>query len=441
MKKEDSKIKKNKKETLEDTQTKLKKINTITNNIDNQIINEKPIQKEEKEGSKKESIINIKISEYVVSVLLIVILSILIGYKIGRKDTKEIVIDEKLNKFINVYNNIKDNYYEDINDDELITSAINGMLSGLDDYSFFFDQSSATTFNTKLNGEYEGLGIEILSYNNKTIVYNVFENSPAEKVGIKIGDEIIKIDDISMEGKNATDLSQYVKEKKSEKYNIEIKRNEEVLKFELSRTKVIINTIEKKVIEKDNKKIGYIYIGVFSNAAYTQFKNALEELENEKIDSLIIDVRDNTGGHLSTASSILSLFLDSDKVIYQIEKKYSVTKYYSNGNKTKEYPIVVLQNSSSASASELLSITLKEQLGAKVIGEKSYGKGTVQELNVMNDGTEYKMTTKKWLSPKGNWVNKIGVEPDISVELDENYYNNPLDETDLQLQKALEILK
>jgi len=177
---------------------------------------------------------------------------------------------------------------------------------------------------------------------------------------------------------------------------------------------------------------------LFSNIAYKQFAEELEKLEKDDIDSLIIDVRDNSGGHLSTAVNIISLFLNSKHVIYQTETKGEIEKFYSKGNETKKYPIVVLQNKNSASASEMLSSTLKEEYGATIVGEVSYGKGTVQELLDLNDDIEYKITTKKWLTPKGNWINKKGVSVDVEVSLDDKYYENPSDETDNQLQKALE---
>lgn len=478
--KKDIKVKKTRKSTLEDTQTKLKKIEKMANEIEienkkekktNKTVTEseenKNIDKKENNAikdndeknnkdtkidintqlnekntkkikvSSKKNPINLKVSEFILLIVIILLISIFIGYKIGRKDTKQIVLDKNLQQFINIYNNIKENYYDKISNESLISNAVNGMINGLDDYSLYFDEASATTFNAKLAGEYEGLGIEIIGIDNKIIVYNVFKNSPADTCGIQAGDIITKIDELDISNKTTSEISEYIRNSKSEKFNISVKRQNQELNFELKRQKVTINTVTSKVFEKNNKKIGYIYIGIFSNTAYKQFKEELKNLENQNIDSLIIDVRDNTGGHLTTASKILSLFIKSDKVIYQMEKQGTTTKYYSTGKKNFEFPIVILQNSNSASASELLSIALKEQNNATIIGENSYGKGTVQELITLNDGTEYKMTTKKWLSPKGKWINKTGIKPDVEVELSENYYNDPSDENDNQLQEAI----
>ena len=170
------------------------------------------------------------------------------------------------------------------------------------------------------------------------------------------------------------------------------------------------------------------------------WNSALKELENANIDALIIDVRNNSGGHLTTAVSVISNFLNGKNVIYQIEKDGNRTKFYSEGKVNKKYPIVVLQNGDSASASELLASSLKESYGATIIGTKSYGKGTVQEVVDLDNGDKYKFTTKKWLTPNGNFINKVGIKPDVEVELDEKYFETPTDENDNQLQTAIDYL-
>ena len=220
-----------------------------------------------------------------------------------------------------------------------------------------------------------------------------------------------------------------------------ISRDGKEMEITVSKSGVVIPSVEKKIFEKKDKKIGYIYISIFASNTYKQFKEALNSLEKEKIDSLIIDVRSNTGGHLTSVSKMISLFLDSSHVTYQLEQNGRKKKVYSTGSDTKEYPIVLLSDAYSASASEVLIASLKENLNATIIGEKTYGKGTVQELVNLESGDQYKITTKKWLTPKGNWVNDTkGIEPDIKVSLSKEYVLNPSDETDNQLQKALEEL-
>lgn len=369
-----------------------------------------------------------------------IIMGCLIGYNLKNNETKTYSSD--LEEFIKNYNYIVENNIANVSGTDLIKGAIEGMLSTFeDDYSYVIDETEQENFNIKLMGEYEGVGIEIVTTtDNNTYIYSVFESSPAERAGLKVGDKIIKVDDLNMEGKTSADMSNYIKESEKDSFDITVERDGEEINVNLKREKVTINSVASKVIEKDDKKIGYIYMSIFSATSSKQFKSKLEELEKENIDSLIIDVRYNNGGHLTTATSIISLFLDNTNVIYQTDKDGQIEKFYSSGDETKKYPIVILQNETSASASEMLASALKEQYGAIVVGKNSFGKGTVQELITLSDGTEYKFTTKKWLTPKGNWIHEKGVEVDYEVDLDTDYFTDPTDENDTQLQKALEIL-
>lgn len=380
--------------------------------------------------------------EVVILIFISVIVSLVIGFVVTSKFTKGNLYekDKNIKKFIKNYNYIIDNYYEDVDKKQLINNAIKGMLDSLDDdYSYLIGEDDSDTFDIQLEGEYQGIGIEIIGYTNgEIVVHNVFEDSPAKEAGLEKNDIIKKIDEIDCTNKNVTEISKYIREGNKKEFIFEIERDSETKKISVTRNKVTIKSVDSKIIEKDGKKVGYIRIGIFSNIAYKQFKNELGKLEENKIDSLIIDVRDNTGGHLSTAVNIISLFLDSKHVIYQTETKGIVKKYYSNGDVTKKYPIVILQNGNSASASEMLSAALKEEYGAITVGETSYGKGTVQELLDLDDDVEYKITTKKWLTPKGNWINKKGVSVDVEVSLSEEYIENPSEDNDNQLIKALE---
>lgn len=353
-----------------------------------------------------------------------------------------IVADENLQEFINSYQHIVDNYYEDVNKKELIDNAIKGMVSSLDDpYSTYLDKSTSSTFDANLAGTYQGVGLEI--YNDEdsnVIVSRVFENSSAAKAGIQAGDIIKKIDDKDLSGKKTSEFSDYVKDSEKKKFTIVFSHDNVEKTVTVKKSIIIIQSVTSKVITQNEKKLGYIYVDIFSATTYNQFKEAVENLEKQNVDGMVIDVRDNTGGHLTVVSDMLSLFMDKKHIIYQIQDKGKTTKYYSSGKTTKKYPVVILQNESSASASELFSAAMKEEYGAKVVGTKSYGKGTVQELNTLTDGTQYKFTTKKWLTPKGNWVHEKGITPDYEISLNETYYETPTDENDQQLQKALSVL-
>lgn len=387
---------------------------------------------------------NFNYKEVIFLVILTCVVSLWMGNAIKlNKIEPKAESDDYLKEFEENYQYILDNYYDEVNKEAIIKGAISGMVNALgDDYSVAINDESSNNFNTRLTGSYSGIGIEIVNDNNYNIIISdVFEDTPAAKAGLKVMDVILSIDDVDFSNKKTSELTDYIKESNKEKYIIKAKRGTEELSFEIERQLIQIKSIYSELKEIDDHKIGYIYISVFASNTADQFKAAVESLEKQGMDSLIIDVRYNTGGHLTSAVEILSYLLSSDKVIYQIESKGITTKYYSKGSETKTYPIVVLQNKNSASASELLSAALKEEYGATIIGEVSYGKGTVQELVTLTDGTQYKFTTKKWLTPKGNWINGVGVSVDIEEALSKEYENNPTEENDNQLQRAVQYLK
>lgn len=386
-----------------------------------------------------------KISETITLVIITLIIGFILGLSIfkvmyeNKEETKTIYQDEELNKFVENYKYIIDNYYGDLDKKELIDNAISGMLESIDDpYTTYIDEDSSNTFSTTLEGSFEGIGVEIVNdSDNNIIVYSVIKDSPAEKAGIKPLDILLEINGKSLEGISTSEFVSMIKNNESPEITLKIKRENEILDIEVKRQLVTISSVENTIFERENKKIGYIYISIFANNTYSQFKKQLEELEKEGIDSLIIDVRSNTGGHLTAVENILSLFLDSSHIIYQTEDKTGIQKTYSHGNETKQYKIVILTNESSASASEILAATMSEEYGATLVGKNTYGKGTVQELKTLPDGEQYKFTTKKWLTPKGNWINGTGVQVDIEVEFNKDYYENPTHENDQQLQEAI----
>lgn len=213
------------------------------------------------------------------------------------------------------------------------------------------------------------------------------------------------------------------------------------IELTITRDVVDIPSVNSKIIEGNNKSLGYISIDTFASNTYSQFKSNLTSLEKQKIDSLIIDVRNNPGGHLDQVEDILSLFFNKKTVLYQIETKGKTEKVYASSKKTRNYDVVVLINGSSASASEILASCFQENYKkATIIGTTSYGKGTVQKSLELSTGASLKYTTEKWLTSKGTWINDKGVVPDIVVEQSEEYMAAPSDDNDLQLQKALGVL-
>lgn len=353
-----------------------------------------------------------------------------------------LAVTRDLKKVVDTYYAIVDNYYGELDKDSLIDGAVEGMISSVgDSFTSYSDTDSAISFNETINGTYEGVGLSIATLNDGTItVIEVFDDSPAYKAGIKVGDIILKVDGESYEGKSGSDISNYVKNSGKDKVILTIKRDDKEEDITVNLSKVDIPYVSGEILEKDGKKIGYIDISLFSSNSYKQFKNKLDKLEKDNIDGLIIDVRDNSGGYLTSVTDICNLFLEKGKVIYQLEDSKGKVKKKDTTKEKRSYDIVVLINGASASASEILASAIKESYGGEVVGTNSFGKGTVQQTKKLLDGSMIKYTTQKWLTPDGNFINEIGVTPTKEVELDSKYFENPIHENDNQLQEAIKLI-
>lgn len=358
----------------------------------------------------------------------------------GGRDYKTLFKD--FNKLIDTYYAIKDNYYGELNTEDLVNAAVEGMVGAVGDvYTSYSDADVADEFMLTVSGVYDGIGCTVsMTLDGQIIVVDMFKDSPAEKYGLKIGDIILKIDDVDYSGKNSTDMSNYVKNTTNKEVKLTVLRDEKELDVVIKREKIEIPYVNSEIIEKENKKIGYIDISLFSSVVHEQVKEHLEKLEKEGIDSLIIDVRGNNGGYLSSVTEIVNMFLEKGKVIYKLEDKDGVVVKKDTTKVKREYPIAILINGGSASASEILASAIKESYGGFVVGTNSYGKGTVQQTTKLPDGSMVKYTIQNWLTPNGNWINDVGVEPTDVVELNESYLDNPVRENDNQLNKAIELL-
>ena len=382
-------------------------------------------------------------------VVVIMLFSLGLGFfaclsfaKIFNNGRSYMALSNDLSKFVDTYYAIKDNYYGELDNEKLVDSAIKGMIDAVgDEYTSYSDTDDADNFKQTVSGIYEGIGCTVgVNLDNKIVVVDMFKDSPAEKAGLKVGDIIIKIDGEDFVGKSSTDMSNYVKFSKNSKVVLTIIRDEETMELDVERKKIEIPYVSGEVITKDDMKIGYIDISLFSSTIYDQFKRELEELEKENISGLVIDVRGNSGGYLSGVTDILNLFLKKGDVIYQLESGNKKQIKKDTTKEKRDYPVAVLVNGGSASASEILASAIKESYNGFVVGTKTYGKGTVQQTTTLPDGSMVKYTVQKWLTPNGNWVNEVGVEPTDTVELDISYAENPIMENDNQLQKALELV-
>lgn len=406
------------------------------------------IEEDMEDENVKEIIVENKSGFNIVEVISIIIVSVLFGIVVGsvisssKKTVNGIKVSDELQEFVTTYNNILDNYYDKISETDLVNSAIQGMVDSLDDpYSVYMDNGETKSFNETVDGSYVGIGATVGNSDGKNYIVSMFDNSPALTGGLKVGDIFVKVGNQDVTSMELSELTDLIKGKSGTKINVTVLRGDQEVTKEITRSAIEIPSVTSKTIEKNNQKIGYIYVSTFAANTYKQFKRDLEKLEKKNIDSLIIDVRSNPGGHLTQVTNILELFMNKKKVLYQVELKGQKMKKYSSTSEKRDYKIAVIINSASASASEILAAAFKESYDdAIIVGVKSYGKGTVQKAYQLSSGASLKYTTEKWLTPKGNWIDKAGVSPDQAVELSDEYKNNPTDDTDNQLQKALELI-
>jgi len=381
-----------------------------------------------------------------IEVIAIMVITTLFGIIVGGSVTYffkgSIGIDKNSKELLATYNTILDNYYGKVSEENLKEAAIKGMISYLDDpYAGYIDNTD-TSFNETLEGEYYGLGIEVMKQSdNLFLIANVFKNSPAEKSGLKKDDIICEVNGNSVKELSLNDLSNLIKKTdNNNKIVIKVKRKNEEKEVTINRDLIELSSVSGDIIETNNKKIGLITISVFAKNTYNQFKDTFLALEKDKVDSLIIDIRGNSGGYLSSAKEVAEMFLNKDDVIFLIKDNNSTKKEYATKNKKINIPVVVLINGSTASASEILAASLKENLKIELIGAKTYGKGTVQQTKTLSNGAIIKYTSEQWLTPKGNSIDKVGISPTIEVDMNKKYYEEPKMENDNQLQKAIEVL-
>src|SRR5574344_433328 len=328
----------------------------------------------------------------------------------------ELLKDSNVKEFLNVYSSVLNGYYENVDKQAAMDSAINGLMNYLGDkYTTYLDTTDTDTLNNKLAGEYTGIGV---SLKDSAIINEVFDDSPASKGGLEVNDKIIAINETDVQEKTNSEIASIIKDSNAKNIKITVLRNNEEYNYQIDIDTLYIPAITSKIYQEANKNIGYIYISTFSSSLTEQVSSSLTKMEDQGIDSLIIDVRGNGGGYLSSATGVASLFLPIGKTIYSLETKDNTTTTYDETSESRTYPIVVLIDSGSASASEILTAALKDSYNATTIGITSYGKGKVQQTYQLDDGSMVKYTSAKWLRPNSDCVDEIGIEPDINVELE-----------------------
>ena len=413
----------------------------VKNNIDNR---KKKRDKKKKIGifsKEKESYSFDEVFSITIFSLLLGVLACFSVLTILNKGKNYFVLSKELAKFVDAYDAIVNNYYKEVDKDKLVESAINGMVSSIgDEYTSYSDKDVTDNFNETVNGKYMGIGALIMKSENDLVIYKVFEDSPSYRAGLKDGDIILKLDDKDTKDMSVNDIASIVKNDGNKEVKLLVKRGEENLDITIVKDMVELPVVSGKVINHNDKKIGYISLSIFSSVASEQFNKQLVKLEKEGISGLVIDVRGNSGGYLTTVTDIVSYFLKKGDIIYKLEVNDKVTVRKDKTKESRDYPVAVLIDKNSASASEILASSIKESYNGYVVGTNSYGKGTVQQTLVLSDGSMIKYTIEKWLTPLGNWINEEGVIPTNYVELSSEYLNNPVFENDNQLNKALELV-
>ncbi|WP_456153943.1 S41 family peptidase [Rossellomorea oryzaecorticis] len=345
-------------------------------------------------------------------------------------------VADKLHKVEVAYDLISEKFFQDVNKGELVEGAIQGMLKTLNDpYSVYMNAETASQFNDALDSSFEGIGAEVTMMDGKLVIVAPFKNSPAEEAGLKPNDRIVKIDGSSIDGLDLYEATLKIRGKKGTEVKLELLREgvSEPIEVSVKRDEIPVETVHSDVKKVNGTKTGYIQITTFSENTAADFKKQLAELEKDKVKGLVIDVRGNPGGLLSSVEQILQEFVTGKKPYIQIqERNGEVMKSFSDKKEKKAYPVVVLIDEGSASASEILAGALKETEGYPLIGTKSFGKGTVQQAVPMGDGSNIKLTMYKWLTPNGNWIHKKGIRPDVAVKQPAYYYAHPL-----QIEKPL----
>ncbi|MBD3328728.1 PDZ domain-containing protein [Candidatus Peregrinibacteria bacterium] len=354
----------------------------------------------------------------------------------------DLLDSEEFAVFADVYKTIKDRYYEDeeINESDLIYGAIDGMVDSIGDpYSNFESPSTSEEFTNDLNGNYEGIGV-MLDQNDQDQYYIIYVlmDSPAEESGLAEGDIILEIDGKKTDDLTSAEVTTLIKGPKGTDVVLTINREGTIKEITVTRNSITFDTVFDKSIIEVPQDIAYISIFKFGETTASEFNEMLNEKLEQNPKGLILDLRDNPGGYLDSAYTILEKFIEKDLVMTQFKLKDRTAKEFAMKNSLsalQEIPVVVLVNDLSASAAEVIAAALQDHQKATIIGTQTFGKGTVQELTLYHDGSLLKLSIAKWLSPKGHDYNLIGLTPDIIVEPSESDFNF---ETDSQLEKAIQ---
>lgn len=349
-------------------------------------------------------------------------------------------------KLSSIRSYIDKNYLREVNDEELMDGQIKGMVAALSDpYSAYMNEEEFKSFTEDTSGQYGGIGVIVTpGEDNLITIVSPIEDTPGERAGLKTGDKIIKVNGVEYYGENMDEAVKIMRGEANTQVNLTIlrtsKNNEnQTIDVEITREVIRLITVKSSVIDND---IGYLRITSFDEITYDDFKENMKQLENNNVKGLIIDLRSNPGGLLNICADIADELLGEGDIVFT-QTKDGQRDYLKSNKKQTSLPLVVLVNEGSASASEILAGAIKDHNRGELIGTTTFGKGVVQRIRDLGDGTGIKLTVSEYFTPNGTNIHGIGITPDIVVELPEEAEGIGLDylDQDLQLQKALEVIK
>lgn len=402
------------------------------------------------EENKKQKIYKIIMLIFVTALITALITTILVyNYVSNGKGVQHITIDSdnsKLSTEISRFKKIIDEYYlGEVDEEKLKEGALKGYIEALEDeYTEYYTKEEMESFEEDTLGNFTGIGIYMVkdTENNVIKVLTPIENSPAYSAGILPGDIISKVDGVEYLGEQMTEAANKIKGKEGSTVSLEIIRGTDTLNFEIKRENIKLNHVESKMLENN---IGYLKLSTFDEGCADEFKQKYDELNNNSnVKSLVIDLRNNGGGLVDEALKIADYMTDKgNTLLITVDKKEKEEIRKAKEDKYINVPIVILINENTASASEILAGALRDNNVAKIVGTKSYGKGVIQEVLSLSDGSGIKITTNEYFTPNKTKINKVGIEPDEKVDLPTTVKNvlTVEEKDDTQLQKAIQIAK